>query len=787
MKLAFGKGLQKGAAQFLKKLGRPTHEKATPSQDIAQIDEEPSLDNKKEPFVNPIIEPKNLPPEKLQEIIHLFTQGHFQQALVEITNTLETFPHAAVLHNIAGASHAGLMQFDLAIANYMQALTIDPNYAKAHNNMAISLNAKGEFKAAIASCKLALEIDPDSADAYNNMANIFKASEDLEAAKESYKQALKITPYDAKIHNNIGLTLSALGDIEAALENYKQAIEIDPKYAEAWLNIGAVLQSMGDRGGAIDSYKQSLIIKPDYIEAHHNMGTALIDEGDLEGAINSFDNAIKIEPNYANAYYAKGHALVDKGVVDAGIESYKMALNINPEHSAARTHKLHQQSHICDWDAIEKDRHLVSSLGLSTDSVEPYALQSLEDAPDRHRLRSEWFVKKKYGYTSSPLSRTRPLKKPQRLRIGYFSADFHKHPVAYLIAKVLETHNRKSFEVYGYSIGPFKNDDMRQRLIEAFDVFIDVKDMSDKEVALKAQRDKIDIAIDLTGYTQHCRPGIFFYRAAPIQINYLGFSSTMGANFIDYIIADPVLIPRGYEQYYSEHIIRLPNTFMPTDNTREISSRQITRADVGLPEKGFVFCCFNNNFKISSQEFDIWVRILMQVEGSVLWLRSSNSWAEENLLKQFKRHGVDPSRLIFAGRAPMDEHLGRQKLADLFIDTFNYNAHTTASEALWAGLPVITKAGKGFSARAAASLLTAIGLPELITATAEDYEELILYVARNPEYLAQIRKKLSNQRLSTPLFNSELYTRHLENGYEQAYQRYYDGQQPKAISVTEHT
>jgi protein O-GlcNAc transferase len=226
---------------------------------------------------------------------------------------------------------------------------------------------------------------------------------------------------------------------------------------------------------------------------------------------------------------------------------------------------------------------------------------------------------------------------------------------------------------------------------------------------------------------------------------------------------------------------------MPTDNTREISSRQITRAEVGLPEEGFVLCCFNNNFKISSQEFDIWVRILMQVKGSVLWLRSSNTWAEENLLKQFKRHGVDPSRLIFAGRAPMDEHLGRQKLADLFIDTFNYNAHTTASEALWAGLPVITKAGKGFSARAAASLLTAIGLPELITATAEDYEELILYVARNPEYLAQIRKKLSNQRLSTPLFNSELYTRHLENGYEQAYQRYYDGQQPKAISVTEHT
>jgi len=720
MKLAFGKGLQKGAAQFLKKLGRPTHEKATPSQDIAQIDEEQSLDNKKEPFVNPITESQNLPPEKLQEIIHLFTQGNFQQALVEITNTLETFPHAAVLHNIAGACHAGLMQFDLAIAHYSRALTIDPNYAKAHSNMAIALNAKGESKAAIASCKLALEIDPDSADAYNNMANILKGSDDLEAAVESYKQALKITPDDAKIHNNMGLTLYTLGDLEAALESYKKAIEIDPEYAEAYFN--------------------------------------------------------------------KGTASVEKGMLDVSIKSYEIGLKINPNYEYARAQKLHIQSQICDWSAVEQDRDLIARLGITTEAVEPFSTMALEDSPERQRLRSEVFTKKNYGNKKTPLPAIiTALQKPKRLRIGYFSADFHEHPVAYLIAKVLEIHDRNNFEVYGYSIGFPSDHKMRHRLTKAFDVFNDVSAMRDRDVALLARQNKIDIAIDLTGHTDNRKTGIFSYRAAPIQINYLGFSSTMGANFIDYIIADPVLIPRGYDQYYSEHIIRLPNTFMPTDNTREISSRQITRADVGLPKEGFVFCCFNNNYKISSQEFDIWMRIITQVKGSVLWLRSSNAWAEENLRKQFKRHGVDPARLIFAGRAPMDEHLGRQKLADLFIDTFNYNAHTTASEALWVGLPVITKVGKSFPARVAASLLTAIGLPELITATAEEYEKLILYVARNPEYLAQIRKKLLNQRLSTPLFNTELYTRHLENGYEQAYQRYYDGQQPKAISVTEHT
>jgi protein O-GlcNAc transferase len=783
MKLTLGKALRKGFIKRLRILGRSADDQVVPVQVMDRDDEVEPFDDIDKRLSLPGTDAQDLPSDQLQSIIQLFTQGHLQQALVNATKTLEEFPNSAVLYNIAGACYAGLMQFDAAIVSYTQALTIDASYAKAHNNIAIALNAKGDSQAALASCERALEIDPDYADAYNNMANILKGRGELDAAINSYTNALRITPDDAEIFNNIGIALSAQGDFGAAIKSYKQALILKPHYAEAYLNIGAVLQNIGDLGAAIDSYQQALYISPNYFEGHHNMGTALMTKEDVEGAIDSFEKALKIEPNYANAYYGKGSALVDKGAVDAGIESYEMALKINPDHSAARTHKLHQQSHICDWDAVEKDRHLIASLGLSTDSVEPYALQSLEDAPDRHRLRSESFVKKKYGYKLSSLPRAQPLKQPQRLRIGYFSADFHTHPVAYLLAKVLEIHDRKSFEVYGYSIGPSKNDDMRQRLIKAFDVFTDVKDMSDDEIALKAKRDKIDIAIDLTGYTQHCRPGIFFYRAAPIQINYLGFSSTMGADFIDYIIADPVLIPRDHEQYYSEQVLRLPNTFMPTDNTREISACQITRADVGLPDEAFVFCCFNNNFKISPREFDIWMRVLTQVEGSVLWLRNSNTWSERNLLAQVKKRGVDPSRLIFAGRVPMDEHLARQRLADLFLDTFAYNAHTTASEALWAGLPVITKAGKGFSARAAASLLTAIELPELITETEQDYEALILHLASHPERLTQVREKLTNNRLTTPLFNTALYTRHLEDGYQQAYQRYYDGKPAQAISV----
>jgi len=377
----------------------------------------------------------------------------------------------------------------------------------------------------------------------------------------------------------------------------------------------------------------------------------------------------------------------------------------------------------------------------------------------------------------------RPTQRPKRLRIGYFSPDFKGHPVAYLMAKLIETHDRDCFEVYGYSIGTAADDEMRRRLIEGFDVFDDVGGMSDIDVALLARQDKIDIAIDLTGYTQDNRTEIFAYRAAPIQINFLGYPGTMGVNFIDYIIADQNLIPAESQKYYSEKPIYLPHAYMPTDNTRRISTNPITRSEMGLPEHGFVFCCFNNNYKISALEFDIWMRLLLKIEGSVLWVRKSNKWSETNFCKEAQKRGVDPYRIVFAGKLPMEEHLARHKLADIFLDTFAFNAHTTATEALWAGLPVVTKLGKGFAARVAGSLLTAIDMPELITDTEEEYEKLILELATNPEQLASIKQKLANNLSSKPLFNTELFTKHLEDGYRQAYQHYFHGKKPKPIYV----
>jgi predicted O-linked N-acetylglucosamine transferase (SPINDLY family) len=401
-------------------------------------------------------------------------------------------------------------------------------------------------------------------------------------------------------------------------------------------------------------------------------------------------------------------------------------------------------------------------------------------------VRSEILTKKLYGYKTPLPPAVRPPQKPQRLRIGYFSADFREHPVAYLMAKVLEMHDRNRFEVYGYSIGPATDDDMRKRLIKAFNVFVDVHDMNDQDVALLARQDKIDIAIDLTGYTKNYRASIFAYRAAPVQINYLGYPGTMGADFIDYIIADQTLIPMDSQKFYSEKPIYLPHHYQAQDNTLSISDDTPSRLDLGLPDKGFVFCAINNSYKIRVTEFDVWMRLLGHVDGSVLWLLESNKWVKDNLLKEAHLRGISADRLVFAKKVSHEKYLAQFRQADLYLDTFNYNAGATASNALWAGLPVLTKLGESYTARMAGSLLASIGLSELITHSAAGYEKLALALATNPERLAKIRQTLVDNRLSTPLFDTALFTKHLENGYQQVYQRYYDSKLPEAIFVSEH-
>ena len=720
-----------------------------------------------------------------------YNTGVMQHENGEIDAAIESYQRATKIKHDYAAAYLNMgdalhekQDLDAAICSYKQVIKIKPDDADAYYNIGTALKDKGELDIAIDSYKQAINIKPDHAKAYYNMGIALKDKGELDAAIDSHKQAIKIKPDHAGAYYNMGNVLNEKGELDAAIDSHKQAIRIKPDHAEAYNNMGIALKDKGELDAAIYSYRQAIKIKPDYADAYNNMGNALNDKAESDAAIDRYKQALKIKPDYAEAYYNMGISLINKGEMDAAVDSYEKAIKIKPDYELAHSGKLYRQAHVCDWSGIERGREVIPKLGISAQYINPFEILPLEDAPERHRLRSEVFAKNEFKQKPLPLA-SRSTQKPKRLRIGYFSSDFKEHPVAYLMAKVIETHDRNFFEVYGYSIGPAKDDKMRHRLIKGFDVFDDVQDMSDQDVALLARQDQIDIAIDLTGYTQNSRSGIFAYRAAPMQINYLGYPGTMGANFIDYIIADPILIPSDSQKHYNEKIIQLPNSYMPTDNTRIFSERELTRLEMGLPEQGFVFCCFNNNYKISPTEFDVWMRLLLKVEGSVLWLRKSNKWSEGNFCKEAKSRGIDPSRLIFADRVPMDEHLARHRLADLFLDTFAFNAHTTATEALWAGLPVVTKLGQGFAARVAGSLLSAIDLPELITETEIEYEALILDLATNPQRLAAIKQKLAANRLSKPLFNTELFTKHLEDGYQRAFRQYFDGKEPEAIYVPE--
>jgi len=650
--------------------------------------------------------------------------------------------------------------------------------------MGNALKDQGKLDEAIAAYNKALSIKPDYAEAYYNMGNALQDQGKLDEAIAAYNKALSIKPDYADAYNNMGNALKDQGKLDEAIAAYNKALSIKPDYAEAYNNMGNALKEQGKLDEAIAAYNKALSIKPDYANAYNNMGNALKDQGKLDEAIAAYNKALSIKPDYAEAYNNMGVTLQDQGKLGEAIAAYNKALSIKPDHADARAQCLHQHAHICDWSAIEAARSHITELGIIGKSVPPFTVLSLEDAPDRHRLRSELYAQEKLLRKPLPAP-AKPSQKPERLRIGYFSADFHNHATMYLMAQIFERHNKEQFEVYAYSYGPDKQDEMRKKLVSTVDVFHDVREMNDMQIVELARSIKLDIAIDLKGFTQNTRLAPFAYGLAPVQISYLGYPGTLGADFIDYIVADPVVIPDDKRQYYSEHVIHLPNTYQPTDNTRVVSDKIITREDMGLPSNGFVFCCFNANYKISPTEFDIWMRLLGKVESSVLWLLKSNKWAEQNLKREAKARGISAERLVFAEKVPQAEHLARQKLADLFLDTFNCNAHTTTSDALWAGLPVVTKLGEGFAARVAGSLLTAIDLPELTTENEEAYEALALTLATEPEKLAAIRERLAKNRLQEPLFDTERYTRNLERGLKAAYDLYFGGKKPEDIVVVE--
>ena len=722
------------------------------------------------------------PQTEINSVIALYSNGQVQEALDAVETLIKSYPNEPFLYNISGACFAGLGQLDNALQSYEKALTIKPDYAEVHYNLGVTLQELDQLEAAVKSYEKAITIKPDYADAYINLGITLKNLGQLDAAVKSYEKAIAINPDYAEAHNNLGNTLDDLGQLDAAVKSYENALAIKPDFAEAHNNLGNTLMNLDQLNEAVKCFKQALAIKPDYAEAHNNLGNTLMNLDQLEASIKSFEKALAINPRYAEAYQNHGNALLGLKRMDEALVSFERALVLKPDIKFLLGHSLHTKMQLCIWDDLpNRLNELTKKINNSNNVTHPFPILGLIDDPKIQRKTAEIYINEKYPQ-SHVLSKIKPYPKHKKIRIGYFSADFREHPVAALTAELYEMHDRDQFEIHAFSYGTDTKDKMNLRIKAGVDHFHEVFTMSHKDIAMLARSLEIDIAVDLGGFTQDARTGIFALSAAPIQASYIGVLSTMGTDYYDYLVADQTLIPEQNQKYYSEKIVYLP-CFQVNDSTQSPPEIILTRKDLELPEEEFVFCCFNNTYKITPNTFDSWGRILEQVDGSVLLIYADNDTAQINLTKEITTRGIDPNRLIFGKHLSKPEYLARYRVADLFLDTHPYNAGTTASDALRMGLPVLTLEGNSFNSREAASVISALNLPELITTTKEEYESLAIELATNPEKLKIIKDKLVSNLSTAPLYNTKLFTKNLESAYTEMYERCHQGLDPDHIYV----
>ncbi len=595
----------------------------------------------------------------------------------------------------------------------------------------------------------------------------------LDAAERILRQAQRIQSKNSEVSRLFGVISAIRSDYERALVYLEAALRMDPKNAIIHSNRGNVLQELNKLQLALEAYEKAISLDRKYAEAYNNKANTLFLLDKFDEAIEAYEKAIELNPDYSDAYNGRGNSFDKKGEILKAFESCEIArqLEINSPNIIASCLRIRIK--ICYWNGLQDLLAQLCSLALKPGAkTHPFNYLALIDDPAAIKALTSQYVFDMYPARDDlgPLKK-RPFQ--HKIRVAYFSGDFINHPVSYLMAGVLEEHDREKYEVYGFSYrsGGAEDIRMQSRISSACTKFIDVQGKSDKEIAAIAREMQIDIAIDLGGLTSHNKPGVFAYRAAPVQISYLGYLGTMASTSYDYIVADQTIIPPSERGAYTEKIIYLPS-YQANDSSRTISKRIFTRKELGLPSEGFIYCCFNNSYKITPSIFDSWAKVLLAVKESTFLLFADNEEVRKNLTREIEMRGVSGSRIVFAGRLTRDEYIARYRVADLFLDTSPYNAGTTASDALWAGLPVLTFLGRTFSARMCGSLLRSIGLPELVAPTQQDYENMAINIGRNPKIIASLKSRLTENRLTMPLFNTKLFTTNLESGYAKAYERY---------------
>ena len=718
----------------------------------------------------------------------LYNYGVVLKALKRPGEALEYFTRALSINaavaetwNNRGTVQNDLGRHDEAVADFNKAIAIQPGYADAFCNKGKSLAQISRHGEALAAYDRALALSPDMVEALVGTGNVLTALTRHDEAIAAYDKALSQKHGLAEAWLGKGNALGDLKRHDEALAAYERALALEPNLAEGWLGRGNVFTIFRRHDEAFAAYDKALTLKSGLAEAWLGKGNALCDLKLYGEASAAYDRALALKPNLAEAWLGKGNVFAALKRHEEAFEAYDKAAALKPDLTGLEGYRLHTKMHLCDWSNFDVEcAHLISSVRRKKLNTEPFQFLAIPSSPeDQQQCAMSWAASAPH---QNPAWQGEAYNHG-KIRIAYVSADFRVHPVSFLVAGLLECHDKSRFDVRCISIGPGEESEIRRRLEASADRFVDADALTDTQAADAIRSSEVDILIDLMGFTANARPQIFARRPAPVQVNYLGYLGTEGAGYIDYIVADRIVIPEAQRNFYSEKIVYLPNSFQPTDRQRPISGKPFTRGDAGLPDKGFVFCSFNASYKITPDVFSSWMRILMQVDDSVLWIVASGAAFERNLKAEAAAKGVNPERLIFAPRVPLPEHQARVRMADLFLDTLPYNAGATASDMLWAGLPVLTRIGDTFVGRMAASLLNAAHLPELITETPEAYERAAIEFAKNPERYSAIKRKLAETRLTTPLFDTALYTKHIEAAYTKMHERRQSGSAPDHIFI----
>jgi protein O-GlcNAc transferase len=722
--------------------------------------------------------------------------GRLGPALLHLHHAVTLRPADASFRHALGEAYRTIGRPAEAIACFGEALRLEPGNATTHHALGLALLDNANTTAAVASLRQAVALRPESERFHLNLGRALQTQGDIDAAAACYTEAVRLNARYALAHNNLGVTLQSQGRHGEALKRFGQALEIDPNYPEAHLNRGSSLLALGQASAARGEYEEAIRYRAGYAKAYLGLARALEALGELPSALASAREAVRLHPDFAEAYQALGNILIVQPDWESARAAFERCLELGPDNAEAFGRLVYTRQMLCDWRTRDAD---IARLQRDT----ARALEEGKPAPvvPFCALTLPWSAEQQLAIARShslatdrqqaPLRQTltfrhRPPGADGRLRLGYISGEFRDHAVSHQMQGLFRLHDRSAFEVFAYSFGTDDGSTYRRRIREGCDHFIDMGTLDAGECARRIASDGIHVLVDLQGYAGFTRNALLALRPAPVQMHYFGYPGTIAAPFTDYVIGDPVVTPPELWPAFGEAIAVLPHSYFPTDNEQVISSRPMSRPECGLPEEVQVFCAFHNRYKLEPSMWRVWMRILQQVPESVLWLAPAAAVAEENLRREARTRGVEEQRLIFARHVPgKAEHLARLRAADLYLDTLYYNGHTTAADALWAELPVLTCPGQTFASRVGASLLTALGLPELIAANLESYEQRAIHLATHPDELRELREKLAANRGTQPLFDTPRLVRNLENAYRTAWERHSAGGTPASFRVTE--